>query len=125
VNDFNALKTKLDKQIGGLNKEIYYYKDLSEKKDRRLRDLESTPKAFSDNKNNYNGNTLKFNIESIRNIQDNPEDKTDKTLLYLRSKLMEANSKNETLHKRTGILEEKLKQYENQYHVEDNCIKIF
>jgi chromosome segregation ATPase len=125
VNDINALKTKLDKQIGDLNKEISYYKDLSEKKDRRLRDLESSLKAFSDNKNNYNGNTFKFNIESIRNIQDNPEDKTDKTLLYLRSKLMEANSKNETLHKRTGILEEKLKQYENQYQVEDNCIKIF
>lgn len=122
MNDFNAIKTKLDKQLAESNKEILYYKELSDKKDRRLRDLESTFKTFNDKKNNNNnGNVCNFNVESIRNIQDNPEDKTDKTLLYLRSKLKEANNNYEKLQKKTKILEDKLKLYENQYEIQDYC----
>jgi len=121
INDFNALKTKLEKQIVDLNKEILHYKESSEKKDRRLRDLESSLKNFGD-KNNNNRNTQKFNVDLIRNIQDNPEDKTDRTLLFLRSKLNESNSKFEKLLKKTQMLDEKVKQYENQYDVQDNCI---
>lgn len=121
VNDFNALKTKLEKQVSELNREISYYKDISEKKDRRLRDLESSLKNYNDKNKNNNGNTLQFNIESIRSIQENPEDKTDRTLLFLRSKLNEANSNYEKLQKRTRMIEEKLKQYENQYEIQSYC----
>lgn len=123
VNDFNGLKIKLEKQIADLNKEISYYKEMSDKKDRRLRDLESSLKNFGDKNKNQNGNSTQFNIDSIRNIQDNPEDKTDRTLLFLRSKLNETNSNYEKLQKKTHTLEEKLKQYENQYEVQDYCKK--
>jgi len=121
LNDFNALKTKLEKQISDLNKDIFYYKDLSEKKDRRLRDLESSFKSLNDKNKNNNTNSIVYNIDSIRYIQENPEDKTDRTILFLKSKLNESNVNNDKLQKQLKSLEDKIKQYENQYEMNENC----
>ncbi len=121
VSDVNAIKTKLEKEKCDLNKEIVYYKDLADKRERRLRDLESTLKNLNDKNKRENGPSINFNLDNLKNFQENPEDKTDRTILFLRSKLNEANGINEKLQKKVKMLEEKLSQYENQYEIQDNC----
>lgn len=121
ANDSIAKNKLLEKNIAELNKEIAYYKDLAEKRDKRYREIESSLKHLNDKNRMNNGEVNLLNIDSIKNIQENPEEKIDKTIMILRSKLNEANSNYDKLSKKSKILEERLMQYENQYEIQDNC----
>ena len=123
ITDEKAKKSKLEKQMADIKSDLHYYKDANEKKDRKIRDMESSLKIFNEKKGK---NNIQFNVESIRNIQENPEDKIDKTIMILRSKLSETTQNFERISNRNKILEEKINLYDNNNdnEIQDNNGKL-
>jgi hypothetical protein len=118
ITDEKAKIKLLEKKIFDIKNDLSFYKDGSEKKDRKIRELEINLKTFNDKNNNKNN--IQYNVESIRNIQENPEDKIDKTIMVLRSKLNESTQNYEKVLKKNKVLEERIYIYENNYELQDN-----
>ena len=107
-NEVTNLQKKFEKQISDLNKDINKYREISDKKDRTIRELESIMKKS----NQHTNKAAAFNYNEIKYIQENPEEKYDNVTLLLKSKLMEALNVKENLEKQVKKLEEKIKNYE-------------
>lgn len=101
-------KNKLLKKLNVLKKDYHFYKDLSEKRDRRIRDLESMIKMTKENNQGHLGFSLGTSSERLYKFDDNPEEKTDSTILILKSKLSEMKTQKDSLEKANKELQEKV-----------------
>lgn len=102
-------KNKLIKKISELKKEYHFYKDLSEKRDKRIRDLESMIKMLKEGSKEANlGIISPTQSERIYKFDDNPEENTDAKILLLKSKLSEMKTQKDSLEKTNKDLIEKL-----------------
>lgn len=107
-NEFNNIKGQLENKVTELKKESNFYRELADKRDRKIRDLEKLVKVNQTGKNiNEQPNST---ISS--QFEENPEEKTDSNVLLLKSMLQEITSEKETLEKTNKELNEKLKSYE-------------
>lgn len=101
-------KNKLIKKLSDIKKDYHFYKDLSEKRDKRIRDLESMLKMTKEGSNNQIGYASGPSTERLYKFDDNPEEKTDSTILILKSKLSEMKTQKDLLEKTNKDLQEKL-----------------
>jgi len=117
VTDEKAKNKIMEKKLSDIRNDLHYYKDSSDKKDRRIRELETNLKSYADKKDK---NNIQYNVDSIRNIQENPEDKIDRTIMVLRSKLSESTQNYDRILKKNKMLEERINLYENNYEIPEN-----
>jgi hypothetical protein len=111
--EFTVLKANMEKKISDLSKDLAFFKDSSEKKDRRIRELEKS-------KSNVSGAFKKDDeiptpgvkgglVFNKQFIQENPEENTNSLNLLLKSKLQEVMKEKERLEKENKELKEQLK----------------
>ena len=105
------------KKISDLRKDYNFYKDLSEKRDKRIRELENLLKF---NKNSGNNISSATNSERLYKFDENPEEKTDSTILLLKSKLHELKNQKDLLEKNNKELLEKIELYERKANITAN-----
>lgn len=96
------------KKLSDLKKDYHFYKDLSEKRDRRIRDLESMLKMTKEGSLNQMGYTSGPSSERLYKFDVDPEEKTDSTILLLKSKLSEMKTQKDLLEKTNKELQDKL-----------------
>jgi hypothetical protein len=113
--DYIAMKTELQGKVEKIKKDLTYYKDLAEKKERRLKELESLLAKPSSTNNTLT--TSKF--------EENPEEKINSTVLLLKSKLQEVLKERDNLKSINETLNLKLDKLENGYKSESNEHYIF
>ncbi len=94
-SEYIAMKNEMDKKLNDYKRDCSYYKDLAEKREKRLKDLE-----LSMAKNRMgsgigvgsviSGNSIySMNSLLVKEEEENPEEKTNHTILLLKSKLQE------------------------------------
>lgn len=109
-NDIVKLRGDYESQIEEIKTEMKYHKDIADKKDRRVRELETEMKNL---KNNATGAFHSaFNYNDLKFIQDNPDDKLDNVTHLFKSKLIESLQEKEKLEEKIKAYEEKLKSGE-------------
>jgi hypothetical protein len=106
-SEYLTMKSELEKKVSDTRKDMLYFKDLSEKRDRKIRELESLIKSGG-NYSGVNGNK-NYNNE----IEENPEEKVNHTILLLKSKLQEVIKERDTYKNLNQDLTSKLSAYEN------------
>ncbi len=111
-NEVVILRNKYESQIADLTREMNRFRDLADRKDRQVRELESNARKMTSGENQEK--TRFFNYNDIKYIQENPESKFDNLTLLLKSKLQEKITENEKLKNKNRILEEKLELIEQQ-----------
>jgi hypothetical protein len=118
-SELEKLKSRYENQIADIMKESNRYRDLADRKDRQVRELESNVKRLSSlgASNNLGQKANSFNYKDLKYIQENPEEKFDNITLLLKSKLQEKVTENEKLKKRNKILEKKVRFIEQQIGV--------
>lgn len=116
-SEIMMLKQTYDKKLQEVSKELNYFRDLADKRDRKARELETNMKKMGA------GNSQGFNnmqYQDIKYIQENPEDKYDNITLLLKSKLKETIEENEKLQLKNKQLEEKLRLLDGGYAAEES-----
>jgi len=112
-----TLKVQNEKRISDLSKDLAFYKDSAEKRDRRIKELE---KAVKSNKIGVNDDDVSRsgfnNMKSLNQnfIQENPEEKQNSMNLLLKSKLQEVSSQKEKLELQNKQFQEIIKNLELQ-----------
>jgi hypothetical protein len=92
-----------------MKKDCDFYKDLSEKRDRRIRDLESMIKMSREKGHENSEFNSAINSERLYKFDSNPEENTDAKILLLKSKLSEMKSRKDNLENENKNLKERLK----------------
>jgi hypothetical protein len=111
-NELVILRNKYESQIADLTREMNRFRDLADRKDRQVRELESNARKMIPGETQEK--TRFFNYNDIKYIQENPESKLDNLTLLLKSKLQEKIKENEKLKNKNKLLEEKLEMIEQQ-----------
>jgi hypothetical protein len=103
-----------------MKKDCDFYKDLSEKRDRRIRDLEGMLKMHREKgADNFEINTETAS-ERLYKFDENPEEKTDAKVLLLKSKLTEMKTQKDILENENKNLKERLKIIEKSSLIHQN-----
>lgn len=120
----SALKNRYETMISDLQREASRYRDMTDRSNRQVRELESQIKRMGMSGNN-NNNFKTFNYNDIKHIQENPEEKYDNITLLLKSKLQEQVTEKEQMRKVNRNLKKKIKFYEQQlgYKVNDEDVQ--
>ena len=115
--ELSTLKIQHEKKIADLSKDLAFYKDSAEKRDRRIKELEKLKKNQPTNDNELSQSKTGFN--NMRNlnqnfIQENPEEKGNAINLLLKSKLQEITNEKEKIDKKNKEYVEYIKNLEHQ-----------
>jgi len=92
-----------------LKKDYDFYKDLSDKRERRIRDLEGMLKMFREKGPENSELNSQTHSERLYKFDENPEEKTDAKVLLLKSKLTEMKTQKDSLENENKNLNERLK----------------
>jgi hypothetical protein len=117
-SEYLELKQGMTKKLKEAKKEILYLKEQNSKKEKLNSDL----KKFSQNQNQIEKNST-ANFLSHKISDENPEEKTNSTLLLIKSKLKEVMKENEKLKNENFEFFEKIKIYENKEYGIENLLK--
>lgn len=101
-----SLKQEFDKKLSVVQKEMNYYKELADRRDRKIKELDAGMK----NTGSMSGSNTHFshtNNLDIKYMQQNPEEKSENLILLLKSKLKELALENENLKNRNRITDER------------------
>lgn len=120
-NEITMVKAEYAQKIADLTKDLNHYKDMAGRNERKARDLDAAIKKMN---NPTSSQTSFANYkEEIKYFQENPEEKSDKTVLLLKSKLQELAKENEKLRNKNKAFEDKMKELDTQGFImndEDN-----
>ena len=102
-----SLKQEYERKLAISQKEMNYYKELSDKRDRKIKELDANIRNNALMSVSNATNFSQTNNLDIKYIQDNPEEKSDKLILLLKSKLKELNQENENLRNRNKVTDDR------------------
>jgi hypothetical protein len=118
-NEYISMKTEMDKKLSEYKKDNLYYKELADKRERKIKELESMIRREKLNMNNVSG-------QAVIKEEENPEEKTNHTILLLKSKLQETIKERDYLKNLNEELNSRISQqdlndgYNNLAHSSNN-----
>eukprot|EP00340_Litonotus_pictus_P012821 CAMPEP_0170536966 /NCGR_PEP_ID=MMETSP0209-20121228/102443_1 /TAXON_ID=665100 ORGANISM="Litonotus pictus, Strain P1" /NCGR_SAMPLE_ID=MMETSP0209 /ASSEMBLY_ACC=CAM_ASM_000301 /LENGTH=1224 /DNA_ID=CAMNT_0010838393 /DNA_START=149 /DNA_END=3824 /DNA_ORIENTATION=- len=112
TNEFLHIKAAWEKKITDLKKDLFYYKQTSEKNGSRKKELEDENKRIKDQlkgkDNNFNRESALDNDKEANLVNDNPEENVDTRIKIYKTKLTEMLSELKILEAENKDLKDRL-----------------